>query len=87
MPFQVFPNCKICDGIVKIEREREREVRIISKRRIINNRNFAHNKLRYGAVQIANNTGADQTARLRRLVCAFVIRKPPKTEILATRPI
>ena len=25
--------------------------------------------------QIANNKGADQTARMRRLVCAFVVRK------------
>ena len=31
----------------------------------------------YGNItfQIANNTGADQTARMRRLVCAFVVRK------------
>ena len=27
----------------------------------------------------ANNKGADQTARMRRLVCACVVRKPPKT--------
>ena len=25
--------------------------------------------------QIANNKGADQTARMRRLVCAFVVQK------------
>ena len=25
--------------------------------------------------QIANNKGADQTARMRRLVCAFVVHK------------
>ena len=25
--------------------------------------------------QIANNKGVDQTARMRRLVCAFVVRK------------
>ena len=25
-----------------------------------------------------NNKGADQTARMRMLVCAFVVRKPPK---------
>ena len=47
---------------------------------------FAHSKLRYGAFQTANNKGADQTARLRRLVCAFVMCKPPKTDFLATRP-
>ena len=26
-----------------------------------------------------NNKGADQTARMHRLVCVFVVRKPPKT--------
>ena len=35
----------------------------------------------------ANNIGADQTARMRRLVCAYVIRKPQKTGFLALRPI
>ena len=30
--------------------------------------------------------GADQTAHMRRLVCAFVVRKPPKTGFLTTRP-
>ena len=25
--------------------------------------------------QISNNKGADQTARMRRLVCAFIVRK------------
>ena len=29
--------------------------------------------------QKVNNKGADQTARMRRLVCACVVRKPPKT--------
>ena len=33
-----------------------------------------------------NNKGADQTARMRRLVCAFVVRKPPKTSFLAAGP-
>ena len=32
----------------------------------------------------ANNKGADQTARM---VCACVVRKPPKTGFLASRPI
>ena len=43
-------------------------------------------KLRYGTFQNANNKGADQTARMRRLVCACVGRKPPKTGFLAARP-
>ena len=28
----------------------------------------------------------DQTVRMSRLVCAFVVRKPPKTGFLASRP-
>ena len=31
--------------------------------------------LSYFTFQIANNKGADQTARMRRVVCAFVVRK------------
>ena len=34
-----------------------------------------------------NNKGADQTARMHRLVCACFVRKPPKTGFLASRPI
>ena len=33
-----------------------------------------------------NIKGADQTARMRRLVCACVVRKTLKTGFLATRP-
>ena len=29
----------------------------------------------YFTFQIVNNKGADQTARMRRLVCAFAVRK------------
>ena len=32
-----------------------------------------------------NNNGDDQTVRMYRLVCTFVVRKPPKG-FLATRP-
>ena len=39
-----------------------------------------------GAFQTANNKGADQTARMHRLVLAFVVCKPPKTGFLVTRP-
>ena len=40
----------------------------------------------YDTFQKANNKGADQTARMRRLVCAFVVRNPPKTGFLALGP-
>ena len=41
----------------------------------------------YDTLQKANNKGDDQTARMRRLVYAFVVRKPPKTGFPTTRPI
>ena len=47
---------------------------------------FRCSKLRYGTFQNGNNKGAGQTARMRRLVCACVVRKPPKTGFLASRP-
>ena len=34
-----------------------------------------------------NNKGTEQTAHMHRLVCVFVVRKPPKTGFLALRPI
>ena len=34
-----------------------------------------------------NKKGADQTVRMRRLVCACVVHKPPKTGFLTSRPI
>ena len=41
----------------------------------------------YGTFRKVNNKGADQTARMRRLVCVCVVRKPPKTGFLRPRPI
>ena len=43
-------------------------------------------KFRYNIFQLKNNKGSDQTAWMRWLVCAFVVRKPPKTGLLASRP-
>ena len=37
--------------------------------------------------QKAYNKGADQTARMRRLVCACGVPQPPKTGFLVSRPI
>ena len=34
-----------------------------------------------------NNKGADQTGQMHTLVCAYVVRKPPKTSFLTWRPI
>ena len=35
-------------------------------------------KIRYIAFQKAKNKGTDQSALMRRLICAFVVRKPQK---------
>ena len=48
--------------------------------------NLAHSKLRYHSFYETNNKGADQSARMCRLVCALVARKPPKTGFLTSRP-
>ena len=40
----------------------------------------------HNTFQKANNKGAYQTARIRRLICAFVVRKTPKTGSLTSRP-
>ena len=42
--------------------------------------------MKYGTFQKVNNKGTDQTARMRRLVCACVVRKPQKTGFLESRP-
>ena len=52
----------------------------------LENWNFAFSKLRYDTYRKANNKGADLSARMRRQVCAFVIRKPPKTGFLTSGP-
>ena len=36
--------------------------------------NFGFSKYRYYTFQAANNKGADQTAQMRRLICAFLVR-------------
>ena len=67
-------------------RQSEIQTSLLSYRDQLENGNFACSKFRYDTFQKANNKDADQTARMRRLVCAFVVRKAPKTGFLATRP-
>ena len=50
-------------------------------------RKFTCSKFTYGIFQKAKNKGAEQTARMRRLVCTCVIRNTSKTGILTSRPI
>ena len=49
----------------------------------LENCNFTCSKFTYDTF----HKGAYQTARMCRLVCTCVVRKPPKTGFLATRPI
>ena len=64
----------------------EFQTSLLSYRDKLVNWNFACSKFTYGAFQKANNKGAEQTARMRRLVCDYAVRKSPKTGFLATRP-
>ena len=44
-------------------------------------------KLRVTSLENSNDKGADQSARsMRMMACAFVVRKPPKTGFLTSRP-
>ena len=51
------------------------------------NCDFACSKFTYDTFQKVNIKGADQYALMCRLVCTFVVRKPPKTGFLMSRPI
>ena len=48
--------------------------------------NFTGTKFTYDTFQKANNKGADQSARMRRLVCACVVCEPQKTGFLKLWP-
>ena len=52
----------------------EIQTSLLSYRDKLENWIFACSKFRYHTFQKANNKGADQTAQMRRLVCAFVFR-------------
>ena len=58
-----------------------------SARDWLENWNFARSKSRYDTFQKENNKGADQSARMRRLVCTFAVHESPKTGFLTSRPI
>ena len=46
---------------------------------MLENGKFACSSFRYDTFQQANNKGAGQTARMRRLVCSFVVPNPTPT--------
>ena len=41
---------------------------------------------RYGTLQKVNNKGTEQPVQMHRLVRVFVVHKPPKISVLASRP-
>ena len=45
--------------------------------------NFARRKLRCYLLQWAKNNGTDKTAQIRRLICAFLVRKTTTSVFLA----
>ena len=55
-------------------RQSETQTTLLSYRDQLENCKFTCSKFRY-TFNLANNKGADQTAQMRRLVCAFVVRK------------
>ena len=65
----------------------ETQTSLLSYRDLLENWNFACSKFRYDTFQNANYNGADQSAQMRRLVCAFVVSKLPKTGFLTSRHI
>ena len=68
-------------------RKSEIQTSLLSYRDKLEYQNFACSMFRDVIFQNANNKGVDQSARMRRLVCAYVVHKPPNTGFLASRPI
>ena len=63
-------------------RQSETQTCPLSYRDQLENWKFASSKSIYNTFQKVNNKGTDQTAQMRRLVWAFVVRKPRKTRSL-----
>ena len=59
-------------------RQSEIQTSLLSYRDQLENWNFTCSKFMYDTFQKANNKGADQSAQMRRLVCACVVHKPPE---------
>ena len=89
--------CDLCTFLTLSGRQREKtclrgfrqieiQTSLLSYRDYLN-WNFACSKSRYDTFQTANNKGADQTERMLRLVCTFVVGEPPKKGFLVLRPI
>ena len=57
---------------------------LLSHRDLLEIWNIVYSKKRYNTIQAANNKGVDHTARMRRLIWAFVVRIWHKQVILMT---
>ena len=68
-------------------RQSKTKTSLLSYRDLLEIRNAGRSEPRYFTLQKGNNKGTDQSARMRRLVCAFVVHKPPKTGFFATRRV
>ena len=68
-------------------RQSEFQTGLLSYRDYLENRNFTCSKFTFDTFHKVNNKGADQTARMSRLVCPCVFRKLLKTGFLASRSI
>ena len=63
----------MCWRVVK-QKSIQNQTGLLSYRDKLETWNFGYSKHRYYTIQAANNKGADQTARMRRLICTFVVR-------------
>ena len=68
-------------------RQSEFQTSLLSFGDKLENWNSTCSEFTYDTFLKVNNKGADQTAQMRRLVCACVVHKSPKTGFLASRPI
>ena len=67
--------------------QNEIQTSVLSYSNKLKNWNFARSKSRYYTFKLANNKGAGKSVRMLRLVCTFVVCKPPKTGFLVSRLI
>ena len=68
-------------------REKDIQTSLVSYRDLQEKWNFGCSKSWYYPFKQVNNKGADQSVRMRRLVCVFGVGKPPMTGFLALSPI
>ena len=68
-------------------RHSEIQTSLPSYRDALENRNVTLGKFTYETYQKANNKGADQSARMRRLVCVCVVRNPRRQVFSRCGPI